>query len=196
MTGMGYTTTLVVLSHVLHAYIERSMKTKDVTHQMLRNDLDRSLKDCLYTSKEEMTREVETRSCDEIIDNVCHQMTICDHLLSLRPGDTMIRNLYGESHSQRSQDIYGYSGNAWKSSWENQRGGVILHGQTYQNNNGNYYGKVKQCGRNTANSYGKLDTRRLPCFREHTGEGIQIRHDQVPHVKRMPTAAEILSKPT
>jgi hypothetical protein len=70
MAGMGYTTTLAVLSHALHAYIERCMKTEDVTHQMMRNDLDRAMKDWMCTSKEEMTREAETRSWDETVDNV------------------------------------------------------------------------------------------------------------------------------
>ena len=84
MAGMGYTTTLVVLSHTLYAYIERCMKTEDVAHQMLRNDLDRVMKDWLCTSKEEMTRETEARSWDETTDNVCHRMAICDHLLDLK----------------------------------------------------------------------------------------------------------------
>jgi hypothetical protein len=51
---------------------------------MLRNDLDRAMKDWLCISKEEMTREAEARSWDETIDNVWHRMTICDHLLELR----------------------------------------------------------------------------------------------------------------
>ncbi len=70
MAGMEYTTTLTVLSHTLHAYVERCMKTEDVAHQMTRNDLDRAMKEWLYTSKEEMTREAETRSWDETVDNV------------------------------------------------------------------------------------------------------------------------------
>jgi hypothetical protein len=70
MPGMGYTTTLVVLSHALHAHIERYMKTEDVSCQMMKKDLDRAMKDWLYTSKEELTDEAETRSWDETIDNV------------------------------------------------------------------------------------------------------------------------------
>ena len=62
MTGMGYTTTLVVLSHALHVHIERCMKTEDVTRQMMQNDLDRTMKDWLCTSKEELTGEAEARS--------------------------------------------------------------------------------------------------------------------------------------
>ena len=46
------------------------MKTEDVAHQMTRNDLDRAMKEWLCTSKEEMTRETETRSWDETVDNV------------------------------------------------------------------------------------------------------------------------------
>ena len=56
MAGMGYTTTLAVLSHALHAYVERCMKTEDVSHQIMRNALDRAMKEWLCTSKEELTR--------------------------------------------------------------------------------------------------------------------------------------------
>ena len=48
--------------------------------------------------------------------------TICS---TLRPGDMTTRNPYEESRTQRPQDPYGYSGNAWKSSWANQRGKAI-----------------------------------------------------------------------
>jgi len=37
---------------------------------MMKNDLDRAMKDWLCTSKEELTVEVEARSWDETIDNV------------------------------------------------------------------------------------------------------------------------------
>ena len=67
---MGYTTTLSVLSHALYAHIERFMKTEDVSRQMMKNNLFRVMKDCLYTSKEELTGEAEARSWDETIDNV------------------------------------------------------------------------------------------------------------------------------
>jgi hypothetical protein len=70
MAGMGYATTLAVLSHALHAHIERCMKTEDVARQMMKNDLDRAMKDWLCTSKEELTGEAEARSWDETIDNV------------------------------------------------------------------------------------------------------------------------------
>jgi hypothetical protein len=65
MAGMGYTTTLEILSHTLHAHIERCMKTEDVAFQMMKNDLDRVMKDWLCTSKEELTGEAEARSWDE-----------------------------------------------------------------------------------------------------------------------------------
>ena len=67
---MGYTSTLVILSHALHAHIERCMKTEDVACQMMKNDLDRAMKDWRCTSKEELTVETEVRSWDETIDNV------------------------------------------------------------------------------------------------------------------------------
>jgi len=70
MAGMGYPTTLAVLSHALHAYTERCMKTEDVAQQMMRTDWDRAMKEWLCTSKEQMTYEEEDRSWDDTIDNV------------------------------------------------------------------------------------------------------------------------------
>ena len=60
------------------------MKTEDVVCQMMKNDLDRVVKDWRCTSKEELTVEVETRSWDETIDNVWLRMTMCDHLLEFK----------------------------------------------------------------------------------------------------------------
>ena len=70
MAGMGYTTTLAVMSHSLHVYIERCMKTRDVTHQIMQNELHRAMKDWMYTSKAEMTLEAAARSWGESTDNV------------------------------------------------------------------------------------------------------------------------------
>ncbi len=50
LVGMGYTTTLTVMSHSLHAHIERCMKTKDVTYQIMQNELHRPMKDWMCTS--------------------------------------------------------------------------------------------------------------------------------------------------
>ena len=60
------------------------MKTEDVACQMMKNDLDRAMKDWLCTSKEELTAETEARSWDETIDNVWLRMTLCDYLLDLK----------------------------------------------------------------------------------------------------------------
>jgi hypothetical protein len=151
---------LAVLSHTLHAHIEQCMKTEDVARQMMKNDLDRTMKDWRCTSKEELTNEAEARSWDETIDNVWLRMVMCDHLLEFktwRQDDPKpLRGIY----LQRSQGTYAYSGKTWKSSWENQHRMKTLLGQIYRNNNGNYYGKVKQCGRNMQHTYGTQDTRR------------------------------------
>jgi hypothetical protein len=95
MAGMGYATTLVVLSHTLHTHIERCMKTEDVVRQMMKNDLDRSMKDWLCTSKEELTGEAEARSWDETIDNVWFRMTMCDHLLEFKTWRQVMDSLGG-----------------------------------------------------------------------------------------------------
>jgi hypothetical protein len=38
MGGMGYTTTLTIIAHTLHAHVDRCMKTKDVAHCIMEND--------------------------------------------------------------------------------------------------------------------------------------------------------------
>ena len=67
---MAYPTTLAILSHALHAYTERCMKTEDVAQQMMRNDLDRVMKEWMCTSKEELIHEAGARSWDDTLDNV------------------------------------------------------------------------------------------------------------------------------
>jgi len=51
---------------------------------MMKNDLNRAMKDWLCTSKEELTGEAEARSWDETIDNACLRMAMCDHLLEFK----------------------------------------------------------------------------------------------------------------
>ena len=60
------------------------MKTEDVACQMMKNDLDRAMKDWRCTSKEELTAKAEARSWDETIDNVWLRMAMCDHLLEFK----------------------------------------------------------------------------------------------------------------
>jgi hypothetical protein len=84
MGGMGYTTTLVILAHTLHAHVDRCMRTKDVAYHLMTNDLHSAMKEWLYTSKEELTREAAARTSDETVDNVCHRLAACDHLLDLK----------------------------------------------------------------------------------------------------------------
>ena len=72
----------------------------------------------------------------------------------------MTRNLYETFHMHQPQDIYVSSGNVWKSSWENQHRRTALLGQIYRDDNGNYYGKVKWCGKNMRHAYGTRATRR------------------------------------
>ena len=84
MARMSYTTTLTVMSHSLHAHIERCMKTRDVTYQIMQNELHRVMKDWMCTSKAEMTLEAAVRSWDESTDNVWHRIAMCDHLLDFK----------------------------------------------------------------------------------------------------------------
>jgi hypothetical protein len=84
MDGMGYTTTLAIIAHTLHAHVDRCMKTKDVAHCIMENDLQRAMKEWLCTSKDELTKEAAARNWDDTVDNVCHRLAICDHLLDLK----------------------------------------------------------------------------------------------------------------
>ena len=82
MAGMGYTTTLAVLSHSLHSHVDRCMKIRDVTYQIMQNDLLRVMKDWMCTSKAELTLEAGARSWDEVTDNVWHRLAMCEmHVL-------------------------------------------------------------------------------------------------------------------
>ena len=80
---MGYTTTLAVIAHTLHAHVDRCMQTEDVACQIMKNNLQRAMQDWLCTSKTEMTRETEARSWDETTVNVWHRLSACDHLLDI-----------------------------------------------------------------------------------------------------------------
>jgi hypothetical protein len=84
MGGMGYTTTLAIIAHTLHVHVDRCMKTKDVAHCIMENDLQRAMKEWLCTSKEELTKEAAAHTWDDTVDNVWHRLAICDHLLDLR----------------------------------------------------------------------------------------------------------------
>jgi hypothetical protein len=70
MGGMGYTTTLAILALILHAHVDRFMRTKDVAYHIMVNDLHITMKECLCTSKEEVTREAAAHRWDETVDNV------------------------------------------------------------------------------------------------------------------------------
>jgi hypothetical protein len=80
---LAYTTTLTVIVHTLHAHVDRCMQTEDVACQIMRNNLQRAMREWLCTSKAEMTREAEARSWDETKGNVCHRLAACDHLLDM-----------------------------------------------------------------------------------------------------------------
>jgi hypothetical protein len=84
MVGMGYTTTLAIITHTLHAHVDRLMNRKDVANCIMENDLQRVIKEWLYTSKDELTTEAAARTWDDTVDNVWHRLVICDHLLDLK----------------------------------------------------------------------------------------------------------------
>ena len=45
MGGMGYTTTLTILTHTLHVHVDRCMRTKDVAYHIMDSDLHRAMKE-------------------------------------------------------------------------------------------------------------------------------------------------------
>ena len=45
MGGMGYTTTLAVIAHTLHAHVDRCMQTEDVACQIMKNNLQRAMQE-------------------------------------------------------------------------------------------------------------------------------------------------------
>ena len=146
MAGMGYPSTLAILSHALHAHVERCMKTEDVAYQMMKNDLDRAMKNWRCTMKRRTMYGSEW---------LC--ATICS---SLRHGGKMTRSLFRAYLMSRPQDTCAYSGNDWRSSWEGQHSMQGPRGQTFSDINDNSYGREKRFGNNTGNVYGTRVTRR------------------------------------
>ncbi len=172
MAGMGYVTTLTVLSHSLHAHIERCMKTEDVARQMMKNDLDRTMKDWLCTSKKELTDEAETRSWDETIDTVWLRMAMCDHLLEfktwrqddpkpLRDISLAMTTRHLRILRKRLEKLMGKS--AQKAGWDTDHKTVTL-----------FRGASKTPLHTTLRM---------------AGDGIQTHHTRVPRVKRVPISA-------
>ena len=127
---------------------------------MMKNDLDRAMKDWRCTSKEELTVETEARSWDETIDNVWFRMVMCDHLLEFKTWRQDDPKLCRAYLMIRPQDTSVYSGNAWRSSWEGQHRMQGLLGQTFSDINGNCNGRANRFGNNTGNVYGTRVTRR------------------------------------
>ena len=200
MAGMGYPTTLAVLSHALHAYTERCMKTEDVVQQMMRNDLDRVMKEWLCTSKEEMTREAEDRSWDDTIDNVCHRITMCDHLLEFRTWRnddpkpfrgisfaTATRHL--RTLRKHLEKLMGKSARGddppWtdlpKRQWE-----VLWEGETTWKK---YGALLWEAGYKTVTLFPGASETPIHSILCMAGDGIQTQYAQVPNVKRMPAVA-------
>ena len=45
MGGMGYTTTMTVLTHTLHTHVDMCMKTEDLACQIMKNDQSRAMRE-------------------------------------------------------------------------------------------------------------------------------------------------------
>lgn len=75
---VSYTTTMTVLTHSLHDHVDRSMKSEDVACHIMKNDQSRSMRECLCTSKAELTLETVVRSWDDTLGNIWHRLSACD----------------------------------------------------------------------------------------------------------------------
>jgi hypothetical protein len=197
---MGYASTLAILSHALHAHVERCMKTEDVAYQMMKNDLDRAMMDWRCTSKEELTAEAEARSWDETTDSIWLRMAMCDHLLEFktwRQDDP--KPLEGISYAtdtrhlhvlrKRLEKIMGrsaqHAGTPW-SDLQRHQWQLLWQGETFWKQ----YGKrIWDAGHKTVALFrGASKTPLHPTLRM-AGDGIQTHHALVPKVKRVPTSA-------
>jgi hypothetical protein len=200
MAGMGYATILAVLSHALHAHIERCMKTEDVARQMMKNDLDRAMKDWLCTSKEELTGEAEARSWDETIDNVWLRMAMCDHLLEfktwrqddpkpLRGISLAMATRHLRILRKRLEKLMGKSaqkaGPPWpdlpRRQWELLWQGEIVWKK--------YGAHIWDAGHKTVTLFRGASKTPLHTTLRMAGDGIQTHHARVPRVKRVPISA-------
>ena len=192
--------TLAVLSHALHAHIERCMKTEDVARQMMKNDLDRAMKDWLCTSKEELTGEAEARSWDETIDNVWLRMAMCDHLLEfktwrqddpkplqdislamatrhLRILRKRLEKLMGKSAQKEGPPWPDLPRRQWELLWQ----GEIVWKK--------YGERIWDAGHKTVTLLRGAPKTPLHTTLRMAGDGIQTHHARVPRVKRVPTSA-------
>ena len=176
------------------------MKTEDVARQMMKNDLDRAMKDWLCTSKEELTGEAEARSWDETIDNVWLRMAMCDHLLEFktwRQDDP--KPLQGISFAmatrhlrilrKRLEKLMGKSaqkeGPPWpdlpRRQWELLWQGEIVWKK--------YGERIWDAGHKTVTLLRGAPKTPLHTTLRMAGDGIQTHHARVPRVKRVPTSA-------
>jgi hypothetical protein len=139
---------------------------------MMKNDLDRDMKDWLCTSKEEVTGEAEARSWDETIDNVWLRMAMCDHLLEfktwrqddpkpLRDISLAMTTRHLRILRKRLEKLMGKS--AQKAGWDTDHKTVTL-----------FRGASKTPLHTTLRM---------------AGDGIQTHHTRVPRVKRVPISA-------
>jgi hypothetical protein len=66
MGAMGYNTTTTVLTHTLHAHVDRCLKTEYVACQIMKNNLKRAMRQRLCTSKAELTLEAGSPSTHQV----------------------------------------------------------------------------------------------------------------------------------
>jgi hypothetical protein len=176
------------------------MKTEDVAYQMMRNDLTRTMKDWLCISKEEMTREAEARSWDGTIDNVCHRMAICDHLLEFKtwrhvdPKPLRGISIATTTRHQRilRKRLEMLMGRSWR--WDDppcqdlpkRQWKLLWQGEETLKKYGTF---MWEAGHETVDLFPGASKVPLHTIMRMAGDGIQTHYVQVPHAKRMPAAA-------
>jgi hypothetical protein len=166
---------------------------------MMKNDLDRAMKDWRCTSKEELTAEAEARSWDETIDNVWFRMTMCDHLFEFktwRQDDP--KPLQGISYAtatrhlrilrKRLEKLMGKSaqtaGPPWsdlsRCQWE-----LLWQGETIWKKYGEH---IWDAGHKTVTLFRGASKIPLHPTLRMAGDGIQTHLARVPKVKRVPAS--------
>ena len=150
----------------------------------------------MYTSKVELTLKVTDRSWDESTDNVCHRITMCDHLLDFKSRkhsdpkpiqgisyDTFTRHL--RTLRRRIEGLMGKS-----SSWGNPlpvlssyHWDLLWTGEEALRKYGT---TLWETGHKTITLFSGVQGGPIHKVIRESGNGTQTKHTQVPHTKRIP----------
>jgi hypothetical protein len=167
---------------------------------MMKNDLDRTMKDWLCTSKEELTDEAEARSWDETIDNVWLRMAMCDHLLEfktwrqddpkpLRDISLAMATRHLHILRKRLEKLMGKSAQNACPPWPDlprRQWELLWQGEIVWKK---YGARIWDVGHKTVTLFRGSSKTPLHTTLWMAGDGIQTHHVRVPRVKRVSISA-------